>query len=116
MAMIERDGTVLHFTERGSGPAVILQHALSTDARSRDAIGVADALVMNGFRVVLPDALGHGRSAPASRDRAGLDSRVQDLLAVADALDIDRFHYAGYSTGAGSVSVSCATRRSGCFR
>lgn len=99
MPTIERDGTTLHFTERGTGPAVILQHALSADARSWDAIGVSDALVAQGFRVILPDALGHGRSGPAEPGRVDLTSRVRDLIAVADALNIDRFHYAGYSMG-----------------
>ncbi len=99
MPTIERDGATLHFAERGSGPAVILQHALSTDARSWDAIGVADALVAQGFRVILPDALGHGRSAATEPGRVDLDSRVRDLIAVADSLGLDRFHYAGYSMG-----------------
>lgn len=99
MPTIARDGATLHFAERGSGPAVILQHALSADARSWDAIGVVDALVARGLRVILPDALGHGRSGPAGADRVDLANRVRDLLAVADALGIDRFHYAGYSMG-----------------
>lgn len=99
MPTIERDGATLHFAERGSGPAVILQHALSADARSWDAIGVTDALVTQGFRVILPDALGHGRSGPADAARVDLTSRVRDLLALADALDLDRFHFAGYSMG-----------------
>ncbi len=99
MPTIERDGATLHFGERGSGPAVILQHALSADARSWDAIGVADALVAEGFRVILPDALGHGRSGPADTSRVDLGNRVRDLLAVADALDVDHFHYVGYSMG-----------------
>lgn len=99
MPTIEREGAALHYVERGTGPAVILQHALSADARSWDTIGVAGALEEAGFRVILPDALGHGRSGPAARSRVGLASRVQDILAVADAIGVDRFHYAGYSMG-----------------
>lgn len=99
MPTIERDGATLFFEERGEGPAVILQHALSTDARSWDAIGVTDALVEQGFRVILPDALGHGRSGPSAPERVDLTNRVSDLLAVADALDVEQFHYAGYSMG-----------------
>lgn len=99
MPTIEREGATLHYVERGAGPAIILQHALSADARSWDAIGVADALVEQGFRVILPDALGHGRSGPAAADRVGLSSRVADIIAIVDALAIEQFHYAGYSMG-----------------
>ncbi len=99
MPTIERNGATLHFSERGTGPAIFLQHALSADSRSWDAIGVADTLVARGFRVILPDALGHGRSSVAPTDRVDLANRVDDLLAVADALKVESFHYAGYSMG-----------------
>jgi pimeloyl-ACP methyl ester carboxylesterase len=100
MPTIERDGAVLQYEARGTGPAVLLHHALVTDRRSWDMIGVPDRLVAAGFCCVTFDALGHGRSGAATAGRAGLEARVADVAAIADTVSADRFHYVGYSMGA----------------
>lgn len=109
MPSIERDGATLHYRERGQGSAVILQHPLTADARAWDAIGVPSVLETAGFRVILPDALGHGRSSEATAERAGLWSRVDDVLALADTIGLARFHYVGYSMG-GWIGTGLASR------
>lgn len=101
MPEIERDGLKLSFHDSGTGPPLILHHGLAADGRSFQANGMRPALLAAGFRCVIVDAAGHGRSGPAqAADRVDLAARVADVLAVADALDLDRFGYFGYSMGA----------------
>jgi pimeloyl-ACP methyl ester carboxylesterase len=100
MPTILHDGAMLHYEARGAGPTVVLHHALVADSRSWDMIGVVDGLAEAGFRCVTFDAVGHGRSDDATGDRLGLAARVGDVLAIADAVGAERFHYVGYSMGA----------------
>ncbi len=62
-------------------------------------------LERSGLRVVSYDARGHGRSAPAPDPSAyGYERLTRDLLAVLDALDIDRAILAGASMGAHTIA------------
>ena len=99
MPQIDRAGARLHYEDRGTGDPVILHHALTADGTAWDAIGLSARLTDAGFRVIVPDALGHGRSGDATPERVGLDARVADVLAITDHLGIERFHFAGYSMG-----------------
>ncbi len=58
-----------------------------------------------GLRVVSPDRPGYGRSSPQP-GRSLLDW-PNDVAALADALDIDRFLVAGHSSG-GAYAIACA--------
>ena len=99
MPLVERAGATLNYIDRGSGPAVILQHPLTSDSRAWEAIGVIKTLEAHGFRVIAPDALGHGKSSASPPDRVSLRSRIDDVIATANQAGIDRFHFAGYSLG-----------------
>lgn len=93
---------LLRFAEAGEGPAVILLHGWTLDHRmwQPQVAGLA-----RKYRLVMPDRRGFGRStAPPDLAREG-----RDVLAIADALRLERFALAGLSQGAG-VALDVALR------
>ena len=82
--------------EAGEGVPVVLLHGLT--ATRRYVVMGSRNLERSGHRVVMYDARGHGRSAPA--DRYAYDALADDLLAVLDDRGIDRAVLAGASMGA----------------
>jgi pimeloyl-ACP methyl ester carboxylesterase len=117
------DGVTLAGEESGAGPAiggrraargagsvaaqsrpsranpVVLLHGLS--ATRRYVVMGSRLLERSGYRVIAYDARGHGRSTPAPQPRAyGYERLTGDLLAVLDALEIERAVLAGASMGA----------------
>lgn len=100
MATIEVAGTRLGYDEAGSGPAVLLCHAGIADRRMW--AGPFEALA-GRCRVVRFDWRGYGDSDPARTEHT-LDG---DVLALLDALDIDRAVLAGCSVG-GAAALDAA--------
>ena len=78
-----------------AAPVVVLSHALGLDHGMWDA-QAADLLPH--FRVLRYDTRGHGASAAPAGDYA-LDDLGGDVLALTDALGIDRFSFCGLSMG-----------------
>jgi 3-oxoadipate enol-lactonase len=85
----------------GSGPAVVLLHAGVAD-RTMWAEHL-DPLAAAGFRVVAPDLPGFGEAPPARE----LDAPWDDILAMMDALSIERAALVGNSFG-GAVALRVA--------
>jgi 3-oxoadipate enol-lactonase len=92
-----------------SAPVVAFQHSLAAD------LGLwaeqAPALLAAGYRVLRTDLRGHGGSR-TDNDSCTMDELADDLLAVADALGIERFHFVGLSIG-GAIGQSIAVRHPG---
>lgn len=87
----ERDGT-----------AIVLLHGIT--ATRRYVVMGSRLLERSGMRVIAYDARGHGRSSPAPDRRAyGYGRLADDLLAVLDALGIERAVLAGASMGAHTI-------------
>ena len=96
MPEIDRDGLVLSYSRAGSGPAVVLVQG----------VGVIGAgwkpqleALSDRYTVIAIDNRGIGRSTLDDRQRT-IEDRAADVLAVADAEGIARFHLAGHSMGA----------------
>jgi pimeloyl-ACP methyl ester carboxylesterase len=86
--------------ESGDGVPVVLLHGLT--ATRRYVVHGSKALERGGHRVVMYDARGHGRSAPA--DRYDYDALAADLGAVLDDRGIDAAVLAGASMGAHTIA------------
>jgi pimeloyl-ACP methyl ester carboxylesterase len=93
---IEFEGARLHVEERGEGEPLLLLHGL-TGTRG-DWQHVFDLDMLDGYRLVMPDARGHGRSTNASAFTFGQCAR--DVVAILDALGIERTRAIGVSLGA----------------
>jgi pimeloyl-ACP methyl ester carboxylesterase len=93
-------------SERADAPAVVLLHGLAGSADINWSSTIP-ALVPE-FRVVAPDLRGHGRTH-ASPDRFTLEDAADDVAALADVMQLDRFIVVGYSMG-GAIAQLFARR------
>jgi pimeloyl-ACP methyl ester carboxylesterase len=86
--------------DEGDGPAVLLLHGFPDSSHVwRHQI---PALVAGGFRVVAPDLRGFGDSdKPADVEAYAVPHLVADILAILDALALDRVRVVGHDWGAG---------------
>lgn len=109
-----RDG--LLFDVADSGPQsptaselpVVLLHGFPERASCWE--GVTSLLNERGLRTVAPDQRGYSRGARPRPIRAyRMDELVDDVIALADALDAPRFHLVGHDWGA-SVAYLVAAR------
>jgi pimeloyl-ACP methyl ester carboxylesterase len=101
---------MLHVERREGEPSsasFVLVHGLASNLRLWD--GVAEELHARGHTVIAVDQRGHGRS-DAPESGYDLETAVADLLAVVDALGLERPVLAGQSWG-GNVVLELAWRR-----
>ncbi len=83
----------------GEGAPIVLLHGLT--ATRRYLLMGSRALERSGYATIAYDARGHGHSSPApAPDAYTYELLAQDLLAVLDALEIERAVLAGASMGA----------------
>ena len=95
---LEVNGVRTHFLDIGAGePPIVLLHGLSANANSFG--GLIGAGLSSRFRVVAPDLRGRGQTAaPASGYR--MADHAADVLALLDALGLERVVLGGHSFGA----------------
>jgi pimeloyl-ACP methyl ester carboxylesterase len=99
---IVNDGARIWFASYGSGLPVILLHGgLGNSGNWGYQV---PPLVVNGYRVILIDSRGHGRSTRDDRPYS-YDLMASDVLAVMDRLQIDRAALVGWSDGACTALV-----------
>jgi pimeloyl-ACP methyl ester carboxylesterase len=87
---------VIHHEVEGDGFPLFLHTGGGGDLRMWRMAGYVDGLA--GYRVVLLDHRGRGRTPPA--DSYTAPELAADVVEVADALELDRFAFWGYSLGA----------------
>ena len=96
-----RDGVSLAYREVGEGRPLVLLHGLAGDATLWLRHGQAQTIAAGGYRVILPDFRGHGRSArPHDAAAYPLDVLTDDGLALLEHLRLDDYDLGGYSLGA----------------
>lgn len=94
---VPSDGAQIWYASYGEGPPVILLHGgLGNSGNWGEQIA---ALLGQGYRAVLIDSRGHGRSTRDARPFS-YDLMATDVLAVMDALGIGRAALVGWSDGA----------------
>ena len=97
------DGAQLAYREIGSGRPLILLHGFLGSGSHWLDQGPSDALVEQGFRLILPDLRGHGQSARShDPDLYPPDVLADDGLALIEHLGLGAGEYdlGGYSLGA----------------
>jgi pimeloyl-ACP methyl ester carboxylesterase len=104
------DGTELTYHHVGVGRPVVLLHgymlpALPTWVDS----GIAERLAGCGYRVIMPDMRGHGKSVPADASAYPPDALTSDALALIAHLELTDYDLGGYSLG-GRVVARALTR------
>jgi pimeloyl-ACP methyl ester carboxylesterase len=105
------DGQQLAWYELGAGRPAVLLHGYISDAFTNWVrYGHAAAIAAKGFRVIMADLRGHGRSAkphdPAAYPR---DALTRDGHALVAHLGLTDYDLGGYSLGARTVSRMLAT-------
>ncbi|QUQ64515.1 alpha/beta fold hydrolase [Kutzneria sp. CA-103260] len=96
--------------EAGDGPeTILLVHGIpDSSAVYRHQV---PGLLAAGYRVVVPDLLGHGDSdIPVGTEHYTITRDEESLWAVADALDASTFHLVGHDRGALSTWSMAASR------
>ncbi|KAB0638690.1 alpha/beta hydrolase [Burkholderia stagnalis] len=94
---LEHDGARIWHASYGDGPPVILLHGGLGHAGNWGY--QVPAIVSAGYRAVLIDSRGHGRSTRDGRPYS-YERMASDVLAVMDALGIERARLVGWSDGA----------------
>ncbi|MEW6320595.1 MAG: alpha/beta hydrolase [Acidobacteriota bacterium] len=94
------DGTRIAYEMSGSGPALILLSGPGQNRKSWADRGYVERLSKR-FTVITPDPRGGGESdKPRVPEAYALDRVLEDILAVADAAKVERFHIWGFGHGA----------------
>ena len=99
LRQIEGDGVTLAVQDEGEGPPVLLLHGFPDSHRLwRHQV---KALTAAGRRTIAPDLRGFGESGkpPEVRDY-GVARSVRDMVALLDALELDRVQVVGHDWGA----------------
>src|SRR6478735_11533350 len=88
----------IHYRERGTGEPVLLLHQTPSSSSMWERVM---HVFPEGFRLIAPDTPGFGCSdAPAVPDAGGLAWYAEQVVALMDALGIDRSSLVGHHTGA----------------
>jgi pimeloyl-ACP methyl ester carboxylesterase len=96
---LQVNGIRMHVVSAGQGPPILLLHGFpDTHAVWRKQVGV---LAQAGFRVIAPDLRGYGQTdAPLHVHDYAMKQLRTDVLALLDALHIDKVRLVGHDWGA----------------
>lgn len=97
---VQRDGLVLSVRDQGprDGPVVVLLHGFPQDSGCWDE--VVPALHRAGLRTLAPDQRGYSPDArPSAVSAYRLETVAEDVVAVLDAVGVDRAHIVGHDWG-----------------
>jgi pimeloyl-ACP methyl ester carboxylesterase len=111
MPIFTRDNASIYFEETGKGEPVVTIHGLTENTTYWSIAGVT-GILSERYRVISMDMRGHGRTI-VQGDPSGFDVDTVggDVTALADHLNLGRFHLIGHSTG-GFVAARLAIKDS----
>jgi 2-hydroxymuconate-semialdehyde hydrolase len=99
---VDVEGVALAFRRAGSGSPVLLVHGIPTSSRLWDRVG---ADLAADHDVIAVDLLGFGESAkPLDRD-VSITAQAGHLVALLDALGLDRVAVVGHDIGGGVAQI-----------
>src|SRR6202020_2212413 len=105
LGYVEHEGARIWYASYGSGSPVILLHGGL--GHSGNWGFQVPPLVRSGYRAVLIDSRGHGRSTRAARPFS-YELMASDVLAVMDALHLEKAVLVGWSDGACTALILAA--------
>ncbi len=111
MPFFQNNTAHIYYEDTGAGEPIIATHGLIENTTYWSKTGVSPALSKN-FRVISMDLRAHGKTNETG-DPKGYDINtcMDDILALADHLGIEKFHLISHSTG-GFISVRLAMKHS----
>ncbi len=99
MPYADNQGVRIHYKVEGEGPPLVLQHGFTSSLKRWYFHGYVDAL-KSDYQLVLIDARGHGGSdKPHDPAAYNVSLMAGDVVAVLDALHLDKTRFWGYSMG-----------------
>src|SRR5271165_1106513 len=92
--MFQSGDAELFYVTAGAGPEVVLLHPTPVD----HSFWMPMSSFLGGYRLVLPDLRGHGRSQLGSAP-VSMSVLAEDVESLLDTLNIDKAHFLGCSIG-----------------
>ncbi|MFK7776339.1 MAG: alpha/beta fold hydrolase [Saprospiraceae bacterium] len=94
------DKVNIAYTDEGEGEPVILLHGFISSGNSWNRSALKKDLLEKGFRVIVPDLRGNGKSdQPNNPNAYANDAEIKDLKKLADHLNLEKYIAVGYSRG-----------------
>lgn len=94
------DQTIIAFSDQGKGTPVVLLHGFISSGNSWQQTALHKDLLLQGYRVIVPDLRGNGNSDhPHASSAYANDAEVKDIIALADHLRLPSYSVIGYSRG-----------------
>jgi pimeloyl-ACP methyl ester carboxylesterase len=94
------DNTKIYYEVKGSGYPVILIHGFMNTADNMKRNAVYQELLNAGYKVIVLDLRGNGRSDKPHNDEAyANDAEANDIMGLATSLHIKNYDVLGYSRG-----------------
>src|SRR6478736_2205518 len=111
MSIVQSAGVPIYYEVAGDGLPIVLVHGFLCSFESNwGQSGWIDFLVAQGRQVVGVDCRGHGRSGKPHDPSAYDGHRMpDDVLAVMDAVGLERTDFMGYSMG-GRIAINLLAR------
>ncbi|CAL9374323.1 putative protein [Streptomyces sp. enrichment culture] len=105
MPTIDVNGTPVHYTVEGSGPALLFVHGTGGDGEAQ--FGHIREQFSDRYTVVTPDCSGSGRT-PLHAEELSLDELVEQVVGTARAVTDGPFDIVGFSLGAVVAAAAAA--------
>ena len=107
---VHANGIDMHYVEAGEGQPLILLHGgVVSSSLIWEGVPIAYAshigVLANHFRVIAPDTRGGGRTAHSGSEEVSFDLLADDVVALIDALDLERPLITGFSEGAITATI-----------
>lgn len=107
MPYFNKDNIKLHYTDSQithpdakTKATIITTHGMSESHLYWSISGITEHLIKAGYRVINTDMRGHGFTEVNQADKGyDVNSLVQDILDLADHLNLDTFHLLTHATG-----------------
>lgn len=110
MPFFENNTARIYYEDTGTGTPVIATHGLIENTTYWSRTGLTQAL-SESFRVISMDMRAHGKTTEKEPQGYDINTCMDDITALANHLDIEKFHLISHSTG-GFISVNLAMKES----